>query len=132
MLLVVIDSNFLKQWFAAMTKDQISKFKQTLLTQRDELQELEQEFSKSASTVVLDQSSVGRLSRMDAMQAQQMALETARRRQLQAQKIEGALRRIESGDFGYCYICEEEIDNRRLQADPSNTRCLKCAEGSVS
>ena len=115
-----------------MTKDQISQFKQNLLTQRDELQELEQEFSKSGSTVVLDQSSVGRLSRMDAMQAQQMALETARRRQLQAQKIEGALRRIETGDFGYCYICEEEIDTRRLQADPSNTRCLKCAEGSVS
>ena len=111
-----------------MTKDQISQFKQDLLTQRDELQELEQEFSKAGGTVVLDQSSVGRLSRMDAMQAQQMALETSRRRQLQAQKIEGALRRIESADFGYCNVCEEEIDPRRLQVDPSNTRCVKCAE----
>ncbi len=111
-----------------MTKDQISQFKQSLLIQRDELQKLEQEFSKSGGIVVLDQSSVGRLSRMDAMQAQQMALETARRRQHHIQKIEGALKRIESGDFGNCYVCEEEIDTRRLQADPSNTRCLKCAE----
>jgi DnaK suppressor protein len=111
-----------------MTKDETSQFKHDLLTLREELQELEQEFSKSGSTVVLDQSSVGRLSRMDAMQAQQMALETSRRRQLHAQKIEGALKRIESGEFGYCYVCEEEIDPRRLQADPSNTRCLKCAE----
>ena len=123
-----INRDALKQWFAAMTKDQISQFKQDLLTLRDELQELEQEFSKSGGTVVLDQSSVGRLSRMDAMQAQQMALETSRRRQLHAQKIEGALKRIESGEFGYCYVCEEEIDPRRLEADPSNTRCLKCAE----
>ena len=111
-----------------MTNDQISQFKQNLLAQRDELQELEQEFSKSGSTVILDQSSVGRLSRMDAIQDQQIALETSRRRQLHAQKIEGAFNRIESGDFGYCYICEEEIDIRRLEADPSNTRCLKCAE----
>ncbi len=111
-----------------MTKTQLSQFKQNLIYLQQQLQELEQEFAKSGDTVTLDQSSVGRLSRMDAMQAQQMALEASRRRQLQTQKIEGALRRIESDDYGYCFVCEEEIDFRRLKADPTNTRCLKCAE----
>ncbi|MEW8194845.1 MAG: TraR/DksA C4-type zinc finger protein, partial [Candidatus Thiodiazotropha sp.] len=87
------------------------------------------EMSRSAGeTVALDQSRVGRLSRMDAMQAQQMAQETARRRQHQQAKIAGALRRIESGDYGYCFVCGEAIDARRLKADPTNTRCIGCAE----
>ena len=76
----------------------------------------------------LDQASVGRLSRMDAMQSQQMAQELARRRQQQLVRIEGALRRIESGDYGYCSVCDEEIDVRRLTLDPTNTRCVKCAD----
>jgi len=111
-----------------MTDDQIQQCKLSLLALQKEHHELEEAFNKAGDTVKLDQSSVGRLSRMDAMQGQQMALEASRRRQLQAQKIEGALRRIEAGDFGYCFICEEEIDIRRLQADPTNTRCLACAE----
>ena len=111
-----------------MTKAQLSQFNKNLLKLQQELQELELEFAKSGDIVKLDQSSVGRLTRMDAMQAQQMALETSRRRQIQIQKIEGALRRIESDDYGYCFVCEEDIDIRRLEADPTNTRCLKCAE----
>ena len=65
---------------------------------------------------------------MDAMQAQQMAQETGRRRQQQVTKIDAALHRIESGDYGYCYVCGEEIDIRRLAVDPTITRCIKCVE----
>jgi DnaK suppressor protein len=65
---------------------------------------------------------------MDAMQAQQMALEAARRRQHQLLMVEGALRRLESGEYGYCFVCGKEIDVRRLAADPTNTRCVACVE----
>lgn len=43
-------------------------------------------------------------------------------------QIEGALRRITSEDFGYCFKCDEEIDPRRLEANPTLTRCIKCAD----
>ncbi|MFP4129845.1 MAG: TraR/DksA family transcriptional regulator [Halorhodospira sp.] len=43
-------------------------------------------------------------------------------------RIEGALRRIEPGDFGYRFLCGDEIDRRRLKADPTLTRCADCAE----
>jgi len=111
-----------------MNDAEIEKFRQKLLLMRLELKELEETFRETSKPVELDQSSVGRLSRMDAMQAQQMALEAVRRRQHQLLKIEGALRRIESGVYGYCFVCREEIDVRRLSADPTNTRCMKCVE----
>lgn len=111
-----------------MTANQIQQCKEKLLLLEKEHHELEQEFAKAADTVVLDQSSVGRLSRMDALQNQQMALEASRRREMHAEKIKGGLRRIESGNFGNCFYCEEEIPFPRLEADPTNTRCLKCAD----
>lgn len=110
-----------------MTDNDIEKFRQQLIQLKSELQALEASSRKKGETVELDQARTGRLTRMDAMQAQQMALEDARRRRQQLVKIDGALRRIDSDDFGYCYVCEEEIDLRRLDVDPTNTRCIKCA-----
>jgi len=104
----------------------IEKIKLSLIELKSELEALDS--SDAGDTVVLDQSKVGRLSRMDALQAQQMALEASRRRQLQLQKIEGALRRLDTGEYGYCFICHEEIDDRRLDVDPTSTRCMACVD----
>ena len=111
-----------------MEPDQIVAFRQILVTLREELEQLNESSSEAADTVKLDQSKVGRLTRMDAMQAQQMAQETARRRKIQLQKIEGALRRMESGEYGYCFKCGNEIGEVRLNIDPTSTRCLVCME----
>ncbi|MES9924502.1 MAG: TraR/DksA C4-type zinc finger protein [Candidatus Thiodiazotropha endolucinida] len=111
-----------------MTPDEITLIRERLLQLQTELRAVDETSRSAGETVALDQSRVGRLSRMDAMQAQQMAQETARRRQHQQLMIEGALRRIEAGEYGYCFICGEEIDARRLAADPTNTRCIACAE----
>lgn len=106
----------------------VEDFRQQLLRIKAELEALEEMAEESIKPVILDQTSTGRLTRMDAMQGQQMALETARRRQQQLRKIEAALRRIESGDFGDCVVCGEEIDPRRMAIDPTATRCIGCAE----
>ncbi|MCP4716989.1 MAG: TraR/DksA family transcriptional regulator [Deltaproteobacteria bacterium] len=111
-----------------MNDKDIEQFRQKLIQLKSELQALEESSKKTSETVELDQARTGRLTRMDAMQAQQMALEGARRRQQQLVKIDGAMRRMDSGDYGYCFICEEEIDIRRLDVDPTNTRCIECAQ----
>ena len=86
------------------------------------------EMSKDARKVVaLDQQSVGRLSRMDALQGQAMARETERRRAQELQRIEKAFERLESGDFGYCIECDAEIPLKRLEIDPTVTLCVECA-----
>ena len=111
-----------------MEPDQIVAFRKILVALREELKHLNDSSSEAADTVTLDQSKVGRLSRMDAMQAQQMAQETTRRRKLQLQKIEVALRRVETNEYGYCFKCGNEIGEVRLNIDPTSTRCLVCME----
>ncbi len=103
---------------------ELEQFKHALFSLRDGLQGLE-----ASSKEAPDQAASDRLSRRDAMQAQLAAGEPARRRQRQLGKIEGALRRIEAGDYGNCFICGEEIDSHRLSTDPTNTRCVTCVEG---
>ena len=111
-----------------MNDKKIEQFRQQLLSLRSALQEMDETYKETGATVELDQTRVGRLSRMDAMQAQQMALESSRRRQHQLLKIEGALSRIKSDEYGYCFVCGEEIVTQRLAADPTSTRCIACAE----
>jgi len=111
-----------------MDEAALEQYRKALLRLQAELRALAETSRESGETVELDQTRVGRLSRMDAMQSQQMALETARRRQQQLTKVEGALRRIESGDFGYCFVCGDEIDERRLAIDPTVSRCMGCAD----
>ena len=80
-------------------------------------------------TVILDQQSVGRLSRMDAMQQQAMAQATERRRAVERQKLEAALARIDADEFGFCVDCGEDIPPARLALDPTVLRCISCARG---
>lgn len=80
-------------------------------------------------TVTLDQQSVGRLSRMDALQGQAMAQATRARRQGQRVRIEAALERLDDGEFGYCSECGEAIAPGRLALDPAVATCISCARG---
>lgn len=109
-----------------MDDKQLEYYRDALIRLREELQQAANE-DASHEPVELDQTRQGRLSRMDALQAQQMARAVARRREEKLRRIEGALRRIESGDFGDCFVCGEPIEEPRLQADPSITRCRHCA-----
>ena len=111
-----------------MDDETTEQLRQQLLALALDIQAQEEAFKETSQPVELDQARVGRLSRMDAMQSQQMALESSRRRQHQLVKIEGALRRINTGEFGYCFVCDEEIDVRRLAVDPTSTRCVTCVE----
>ena len=111
-----------------MNANDIFLLKEKLQQSQLELKELEQSLKSSSATVMLDQNSVGRLSRMDAMQAQQMAIEAERRRKINTIQIELALKRIENDDYGYCEVCDEEIILGRLQIDPTATKCVKCSE----
>ncbi|MHB8844578.1 MAG: TraR/DksA family transcriptional regulator [Nitrospirota bacterium] len=111
-----------------MTKTEVDQLRQKLLDLRDGLLELEASSQERTMPVELDQAVMGRLSRMDAIQAMRTAGEGARQRARQVQKIEGALRRISLGEYGTCFICEEELDLPMLSADPTITRCMNCVE----
>lgn len=105
----------------------LKAIKSRLLEQRDALLEVADSSKEAAGTVELDQTRVGRVSRMDAMQAQAMAKESDRRRLLALQRIESALKRIENGEYGRCASCDEPISSRRLEVDPGAILCIECA-----
>jgi len=113
-----------------LTKPQINKFKKRLVEMRDELDSISTISADSRKPVELDQTSIGRLSRMDALQGQAMQLETERRRGVERQRIEAALLRIEDGEFGYCTVCDEDIALKRLENDPSVPNCIDCQRDS--
>jgi len=98
-----------------------------LWKRRAELQALLNSTQINRETVELDQSKVGRLSRMDALQGQAMALESERRRIAELKRIDAALKRLDGDDYGYCVRCDEEIGAARLEFDPAVTNCIRCA-----
>lgn len=69
---------------------------------RDALAEESVLANEARQTVELDQQAVGRLSRMDALQAQAMAQAQERKRNADLVRIDMAIRRLEEGDYGYC------------------------------
>lgn len=105
----------------------LERARKRLTVRRDELLALSSISSESRDTVTLDQQSVGRLSRMDAMQQQAMAAATERQRSAELQRIEAAFARIDDDEYGYCERCGEEIPDKRLEIDPSIGACVKCA-----
>lgn len=77
--------------------------------------------------VELDQQSVGRLSRMDALQMQAMAKAVEQRRQARLVALDQALRRMKDGDYGFCRDCDAFIGAKRLAIDPAAPKCVRCA-----
>ena len=107
-----------------MTEDEA---RAALLKRQEELEREETANADSRDTVTLQQDSVGRLSRMDAMQQQAMAQAQERRRAQERVRIKAALERLDEGEWGYCTVCGEPIALKRLEHDPSVATCVGCA-----
>ncbi|NQV98787.1 MAG: TraR/DksA family transcriptional regulator [Rhodospirillales bacterium] len=110
-----------------MHEKDIKSHKNRLLDMQAALAHLTIATKDSRKPVELDQTAVGRLSRMDALQSQAMQLETGRRRGLELKRVESALARIDSGGFGQCLTCGEAIEEKCLAHDPTFPTCIACA-----
>ena len=109
----------------------INHYTQVLLNLRDETLQSEHSGKEAVQPVELDQTTVGRVSRMDALQGQAMAKASQQRRHILLQRIEASLRRIENGEFGWCLRCGEAIAAKRLDFDPTAPLCIDCANSGT-
>jgi DnaK suppressor protein len=117
---------FLQEPVVKLTSRQIIKLTNHLKLKAAEL-ELQLEGSRqSAEPVTLDQQAVGRVSRMDAIQQQQMAVANREQSTLLRKLVTTALLRVKSGEYGYCLQCGEPIAFARLEAQPFTPNCLDC------
>ena len=110
-----------------MTPDKLDKFRRLLEELAAGLEAGLGLNPEETRTVELD-SSIGRLSRMDALQGQQMALELKRRQQQRLQRVRNALQALESGRYGACRKCGQPIAEDRLEYQPDALLCVTCAE----
>ena len=92
------------------------------------LLEIEDYLSKSedAAEAVSPDKSLGRLSRMEAMQDQQLVMEMRRRKKRQLAEIKAAISRLEMGSYGTCIFCTKEIPAERLEVSPETQTCISC------
>lgn len=101
-----------------------------LRARREELLRLTAEHEDESDPVELDLARVGPLSRIDALQSQAMAAEVERRREVELDRIERALQRIEQSEYGDCVVCGQPIAPKRLELDPATPFCVSCAARS--
>ena len=114
----------------SLQRPDIETVRRRILARRAELEAILAQAQGGADAVELDQQRVGRLSRMDALQGQAMALAAMRRRQLELRRIAAALQRLDEDAYGYCVRCGDEIGCRRLELDPTVPTCIQCAAGA--
>ena len=108
------------------TKKQLATYRERLEGLIAELEAMDSLTEDSRKPVELDQTTQGRLSRMDALQVQAMQEATADRRRSEKMRAKAALERMDAGDFGYCVSCGEDIPKKRLDHDPTVPTCVDC------
>jgi DnaK suppressor protein len=109
-----------------LNSQQLSIFKQQLESLLKQIQESFESTDHASDTVVLDQSRLGRLSRMDAMQQQEMAKAELSQLKIRLKLIQKALVKFEQNEFGWCEDCDQAIPIQRLQIKPESQYCIKC------
>lgn len=110
-----------------MNDQTAARFRALITARLAELARGDALFAQGQEIVTLDQQATGRLSRMDALQAQAMSKATQARRDGEARRLRAALARLDEGEYGYCLDCGEEISHERLELDPAAPRCIGCA-----
>ena len=121
-------AQFTSKLFKLLLNMDTQKYKIALLNRRKELIDHADKSKQSRAPVELDPNIQGRISRQDALMQQAMAEATQNKRNQEIQRINAALSRIDSGDFGYCVTCDEDIAKARLDNDPAVPTCINCAQ----
>ncbi len=111
-----------------LTPAQLEELGEALDRLREDLTAVATDASGLSDTVVLDQSRMGRVSRMDALQQQQMAAAGQRRARQRLEGVAAALERLRDDDYGWCPACGEAIGYRRLRAVPETVFCVPCLQ----
>ncbi len=111
-----------------LTPQQRQELGAALQTLRAQLAEMLRDGAGLAGTVELDQSRMGRVSRIDALQQQKMAQATLARHAVRMERVTIALERFADPEiYGTCPDCGDDIGYRRLRAAPDAIFCVECA-----
>ena len=109
-----------------VTPEQVEELREELLRERARLERTMKSTAEGARPVEADQSTMGRLSRMDALQQQSLVADLHSREQARHAQITDALERIDQGTYGICAACGNPIPYGRLLVFPEARMCASC------
>jgi DnaK suppressor protein len=114
--------------FKELTDAQVAELRADLEALSIQLAETVRSSTLASAPVELDQAAVGRISRIDAIQLQQMAVEQQRRAGMRLEQVRVALREYDADEYGWCGECGEAIGYARMKARPESARCIACTQ----
>lgn len=96
---------------------------------REELERLREEARKDVAdpAAVAVDVAIGRLSRLDSMQMEEVRKDACRRRNERIHLLQQAVNKMDEGSYGQCGGCGEWIAYERLEESPEATLCGSCA-----
>ncbi len=110
-----------------LSGDQVAELREELERQLVRLERSMRVTEEAARPVQLDQTAVGRLSRMDAMQNQALTKNLQERELIKHALLIEALERLDAGTYGTCSECAGAIAFDRLFVYPEAPNCATCA-----
>lgn len=110
-----------------LSPDQLHELLEDLNRQLSKLEKSMRVTDEALQTVELDQTAVGRLSRMDSLQSQAMSKGLREREEVKFAQLKEALVRMERGSYGRCTRCDSTIPIERLFVFPEAPECGPCS-----
>lgn len=98
------------------------EIKQMIKKITEEVKSLEE-----SSAPVKPENSIGRISRMDAINNKSVVEASLRNRKRKLSKMQVALSKIGDETFGICSQCKKSINPKRIALMPESDRCVRCA-----
>lgn len=112
-----------------MKAEEKATFKKRL---KELIQKQEEEIAilEGMTQPISPENSIGRVSRMDAIQSKGISEASLRNKKEKLSKLKISLSKIDTPDFGICSRCDRPIQPARLMYMPESSRCLHCADKS--
>lgn len=110
-----------------LTKNQISELAAELDRVLRKLERSMRTTEEAMRPVKLDQSAVGRLSRIDSLQNQGLTRNLQEREQAKLGQVVTAFQRMKAGTYGICVECRGEVPFERLLVFPETPTCTACS-----
>lgn len=110
-----------------LTDEQRAALKEALGRALSKLERSMRTTAEALKPVKLDQTAVGRLSRIDTLQNQGLTRNLRDREQAKLGQIATAFQRMEAGTYGVCVECGAAIPFARLEVFPETPTCTSCS-----
>ena len=97
---------------------------------KEQLEKIEREIAELEANIqpISPENSIGRVSRMDAIQNQSVAEAGLRSKKEKRKKLHLALEKVDQEGFGICQRCKQPIAAARLMYLPESSLCIRCAK----